>query len=113
VFDSVVDNAAHVAGVPALWRRRTAMAALLLAFAAAVAAATATWLQVAHTISRPEPVVIPKRPPVSAVVWSNRVFVDLGMLERWLAARGTPYAAWARRHPHAVAVLGGRQGSHR
>jgi hypothetical protein len=34
----------------------------------------------------------------TAVVWGGRVFTNRTALERWLAARGASYEAWARRH---------------
>ena len=44
-------------------------------------------------------------PPVSAVVWGDRVFLGPGGLARWLKARGVGYSVWAERHPPADRVL--------
>jgi hypothetical protein len=73
---------------------------LLILFAAGV-----TWLSVIRTIQDPDPLSIPKQPRIAGIVWANRVFVHEGSLKRWLETRGHSYAVWARKHPHAVAVL--------
>jgi hypothetical protein len=82
--------------------------ALVLVFPAAVTSAGAVWLKVATTLRAPDPVSIPKRPQVAAVMWSNRVFVDRAELERWIDVRDRSYTVWAREHPAAAAVLDGR-----
>jgi hypothetical protein len=76
--------------------------ALLVAVALA---AGATWLRVARTIDHPRPVKVSKQPKVVALAWSGRVFLDAASFKRWLAARHTSYAFWARRHPQGVALL--------
>jgi hypothetical protein len=86
----------------ARWHRRALAATLLLMIAVAAAV---TWLSVARKISNPDPVAITKQPRVTALVWSGRVFVDPATFKRWLEKRDTSYAAWARRHPLAVAIL--------
>jgi len=84
------------------WQRRALAAALITAIAAA---ALVTWLRVAHVIRHPHPVTVTKQPRVSALVWSNRVFVDPATFKAWLDRRNVTYAEWARRHPRAVAIL--------
>ena len=84
------------------WRGRALAAVLISAIAIA---AFVTWLQVAHTIRHPHPVRVTRQPRVSALVWSNRVFVDTATFKRWLDGRDVPYAEWARKHPRAVAIL--------
>ena len=96
VLDPIAPRAA------ARWHRRALAAALLLAV---TVAAVVTWLSVARKISNPDPVSITKQPRVTALVWSGRVFVDPATFKRWLEKRDTSYAAWARRHPLAVAIL--------
>ena len=46
-----------------------------------------------------------KEPPVSAVVWGDRVFVGPGGLAHWLKVRGVGYSIWAGRHPPANHLL--------
>jgi hypothetical protein len=45
--------------------------------------------------------------PPRGFVWDDRVFFSKASLARWLRSRGSRYAAWARRHPAAKAVLEG------
>jgi hypothetical protein len=95
------------------WRRRTLILAVFVGVVAAAGAAVAVWLRVADTIRHPDPVSIPSRPPVKALAWSDRVFVDVRTFRSWLTARGYPYADWARKHPQAQALLEGRRRSAR
>src|SRR4051794_34034554 len=44
-------------------------------------------------------------PPVSAVVWGDRVFAGPGGLSHWLKVRGIGYSVWATRHPPANHLL--------
>lgn len=74
-------------------------------------AAGLIWLRVARTIDHPRPVKISKQPKVTALAWSNRVFLDVPSFKRWLANRDVAYASWARKHPQGVALLAHRQGS--
>jgi hypothetical protein len=46
-----------------------------------------------------------KVPPVSAVVWGDRVFIGPGGLSHWLKVRGVGYSVWAERHPPANNLL--------
>jgi hypothetical protein len=48
-------------------------------------------------------VAVHSRP--QAIVWHDRVFESRGALARWLGSRGASYAAWARIHPAASAVI--------
>jgi len=81
------------------------MLVVLVAVVAAAGVAVAVWLRVADTIRHPDPVSIPPQPPVKALAWSDRVFVDVPTFRSWLAARGYPYADWARKHPQARTLL--------
>lgn len=76
-----------------------------LAFALAIVAVVAfVWIRVALTLTK---TVEPTRPigTPSALGWGERVFTSKAELRRYLAARHIPYAAWAREHPSAIAVL--------
>lgn len=89
------------------------MFVVLAAVVAAAGVAVAVWLRVADTIRHPEPVSIPPRPPVKALAWSDRVFIDAPTFRSWLTARGYPYADWARKHPRARILLEARRTSAR
>lgn len=103
-LNSVVSQAQSwiAARMRAPWPRRTVAAVVLLAVGLA---AGLTWLKVARTIRHPDPVAASKQPRVTALAWSGRVFVDAASFKRWLEARDVAYAAWARQHPRAEAVL--------
>ena len=47
-------------------------------------------------------------PPVSAVVWGDRVFLTRAPLQGWLRLHGVPYSVWAHRHKPADRLLGRR-----
>ena len=59
---------------------------------------------IVHTLRHVEPVRATV-PPVSAVVWGDRVFVGPGSLGHWLKVRGVGYSVWAGRHPPANHLL--------
>jgi hypothetical protein len=59
---------------------------------------------IAHTLKHVKPVKA-KKPPVSAVVWGDRVFLGPGSLSHWLKVRGVGYSVWADRHPPANHLL--------
>jgi hypothetical protein len=59
---------------------------------------------IVHTMKHVKPVKS-KVPPVSAVVWGDRVFVGPGGLAHWLKVRGIGYSVWAERHPPANHLL--------
>jgi hypothetical protein len=62
------------------------------------------WLQVVHTLT--SPVRLPPstlRP--TGVVWHHRVYSSEKELKAAFEASGSPYAAWARNHPGALAIL--------
>ena len=59
---------------------------------------------IVHTMKHVKPVKS-KTPPVSAVVWGDRVFVGPGGLAHWLKVRGIGYSVWAERHPPANHLL--------
>jgi hypothetical protein len=66
---------------------------------------------IAHTLRHVKPVRA-QEPPVSAVVWGDRVFVGPGSLAHWLKVRGVGYSIWAERHPPANHLLQ-REKTHR
>jgi hypothetical protein len=109
-FNAVV-HAADARAVPEVrperaggWRRKATFPLMSLV----LVAAALTWLQVVKTIRDPDPLSIPERPQIAGIVWSNRVFIHERALERWFETRGRSYAAWARNHPRAAAVLRGK-----
>ena len=59
---------------------------------------------IVHTLRHVEP-VRSTVPPVSGVVWGDRVFVGPGTLGHWLKVRGVGYSVWAGRHPPANHLL--------
>jgi hypothetical protein len=59
---------------------------------------------IVHTLRHVKP-VRPSRPPVSAVVWGDRVFFGPGTLSHWLKVHGIGYSVWAGRHPPANHLL--------
>jgi hypothetical protein len=71
----------------------------------AIGAGVFTWLRVTDTIRSAQPLPVPKRPHVAAVVWSQRVFLDDDQLIHWLNVRGSSYRQWARKHRHAAVLL--------
>src|SRR5262245_56213998 len=80
---------------------RLALAVALIALAIAISALVAV---IAHTLKHAQP-VRSNEPPVSGVVWGDRVFVGPGSLAHWLKVRGIGYSVWAERHPPANDVL--------
>ena len=66
---------------------------------------------IAHTMRHVQPVRA-KKPPVSVVVWGDRVFFGPGSLSHWLKVRGIGYSVWAERHPPANHLLQ-REKAHR
>jgi hypothetical protein len=59
---------------------------------------------IVHTMKHVKPVKS-EVPPVSAVVWGDRVFMRPNGLALWLKARGIGYTVWAQRHPPANHLL--------
>jgi len=59
---------------------------------------------IVHTMKHVKPVKS-EVPPVSAVVWGDRVFVGPRGLSQWLEVRGISYSVWAKRHPPANHLL--------
>jgi hypothetical protein len=49
----------------------------------------------------------PSHATAEGIVWHGRTFVTRREFARWLRARGTTYAAWARRHPSLSGVRAG------
>jgi hypothetical protein len=77
--------------------------------AAAIVAGVLLWVRVTDTMRHAKPVPAAKRPHVTAVAWSNRVFLTEYRLARWLDTRGASYRQWARKHAGAAAMLEARQ----
>jgi hypothetical protein len=50
----------------------------------------------------------PSHARAEGIVWQGRTFVTRRDFARWLRARGTTYAAWARLHPSLAGVPAGR-----
>jgi hypothetical protein len=61
-------------------------------------------IAIVRTLRHPKPVHSTK-PPVSAVVWGDRVFFNTAPLAHWLKTRGVHYKVWAKRHPPANKLL--------
>jgi hypothetical protein len=99
--------AASKTGRLARWGKPLLMGGLL---AAAIVAGVLLWLKVTDTIRHATPVPPAKRPHVTAVAWSNKVFFTQRRLEQWLDSRGASYRQWARQHPKAAATLEARNG---
>jgi hypothetical protein len=59
---------------------------------------------IVNTMRNPKPVHVTK-PPKSAIVWGDRVFLGPGSLSHWLKVRGVGYSVWAERHPPANNLL--------
>jgi hypothetical protein len=59
---------------------------------------------IVNTMRDPKP-LHPTKPPKSAIVWGDRVFVGPGSLAHWLKVRGIGYSVWADRHPPANNLL--------
>ena len=78
--------------------------------AAAIVAGVLLWPRVTDTMRHAKPVPAAKRPHVTAVAWSNKVFLTEYRLARWLNTRGASYRQWATKHPGAAAMLEARQG---
>jgi hypothetical protein len=69
-----------------------------------VALVIGVWLQVARTLTAPIRLSPPTVRP-TAVVWHHRVYFSEKKLKAAFEADGSPYAAWARNHPGAIAIL--------
>lgn len=63
---------------------------------------------IAKTLKHVKPVTA-KAPPVSAVVWGDRVYFTPPPLARWLKQHGWSYTAWAHRHAPANHLLKGHK----
>jgi hypothetical protein len=61
-------------------------------------------ISIVKTLRHVQPVQA-KAPPVSAVVWGDRVFSKPTPLAGWLRVRGVNYSVWATRHPPASRLL--------
>jgi hypothetical protein len=86
-------------------RRRSASSLPLVLGVVVIAVVMAVLVKsIAHTLKHVKPVKA-KKPPVSAVVWGDRVFVGPGGLAHWLKVRGVGYSVWADRHPPANHLL--------
>src|SRR5579859_5107612 len=85
--------------------RRGARSLVMLLAAAAAAAVVAVPIgELVQTLRHVQPVQA-SIPPVSAVVWGDRVFSTPRPLAGWLQARGVNYRVWAHRHPPANRLL--------
>jgi hypothetical protein len=76
-----------------------------LGAAAFAVAMTLLVTAIVHTLKHVKP-VRSSVPPVSAVVWGDRVFLTRAPLRTWLQLHGTRYGVWARRHRVADHLLG-------
>jgi hypothetical protein len=85
-------------------RRPGASLAVGLGIAVGIVVLVLLISSIVHTMKHVKPVK-PKKPPVSAVVWGDRVFVGPGGLSHWLKVRGIGYSVWAGRHPPANHLL--------
>jgi hypothetical protein len=95
-------------GRVARWGKYLAKGCLL---AAAIVAGVLLWLRVTDTLRHATPIVpVAKRPPVTAVAWSDKVFLTDHRLAGWLNTRGASYRQWAGKHPKAAAILEARLG---
>src|SRR5262249_38313013 len=95
-------------GRVARWSKHLVMGCLLVA---AIAAGVLLWLRVTDTLRHATPVLpTAKRPPVTAVAWSDKVFLTDHRLAGWLNTRGASYGQWASKHPKAAAMLVARHG---
>src|SRR5690242_13189350 len=59
---------------------------------------------IANTIRNPKP-VHSSTPPVSAVVWGDKVVFGPPSMRHWLKFHGIAYSVWAGRHPPADRLL--------
>jgi hypothetical protein len=64
-----------------------------------------TWTEVVRSLASPKPVPVHASGQSASLVWGSRVFLDKQAMSRWLRARGTSYAAWARHHPNAASMV--------
>jgi hypothetical protein len=85
-------------------RRTAASLSLWLVAAVFVFVLALLIISIARTLRHVQP-VRSTRPPVSAVVWGDRVFSNPAGLAHWLRFRGVGYSVWAHRHPPADHVL--------
>jgi hypothetical protein len=89
----------------ALTMRRGALSlALWFGVAVVSVAIAALVVEITRTMQNVEPVRA-KAPPISAVVWGDRVFLGSPSIAHWLKTRGVGYSVWARRHPPADRLL--------
>ena len=102
---SQVTTSADLPAVTHRLGRHAKRLGFVILLALSLAAAALIWLEVTKTLQHAEPVPVSKRPPVSAVVWSERVFSSQPTLERWLERRGRSYSEWAHKHPGAAKIL--------
>lgn len=86
-------------------RRRLVVLLTILVTLGLILLAAVAWSRLVSTLRDATPVASPSRPHVNGVVWGSRVFTQKKPLERWLAARGTTYAQWERRHKSATRLL--------
>jgi len=94
-------------GRVARWGKHLVMGCLL---ASAIVAGVLLWLRVTDTVRHAKPLPAAKRPHLTAVAWSDKVFLTEQRLAQWLHARGASYREWARRHPKAAATFEARNG---
>ena len=87
----------------ALRRGATSLTFWLVAAVFAVAM-TLLVTTIVHTLKHVKP-VRSSVPPVSAVVWGDRVFLTQAPFRSWLKVRGVSYGVWAHRHPPANRLL--------
>jgi hypothetical protein len=78
--------------------------AFLIATVAAAAFVALSIRELVRTLHDVQPVRA-AAPPVSALVWGDRVFWTPKPLAGWLHARGVSYRVWARRHPPGNRLL--------
>lgn len=73
-----------------------------------IAAATVVWASFGQTLARAKPLPVANVPAPNAVVWHGRVYQSRSSLAHALSRSGRSYAAWARSHPRAAALLAAR-----
>ena len=89
-------------------RRGVSSVAVWFGVAVVVATLYLLVMSIAHTMRHVKP-VRSTVPPVSAVVWGDRVFFKPPTLAHWLKVRGIGYSVWAGRHPPANRLLKSHQ----
>jgi hypothetical protein len=80
---------------------------LWLAIAAVALVMTVLVAAIVRTLKHVKP-VRSTVPPVSAIVWGDRVFLTRQPLAGWLRVHGVNYGVWATRHKPANRLLGRR-----